>query len=330
MPIISIIVPVYNTEAYLRRCLESILTQTFTDFECILIDDGSLDNCPMICDEYATKDNRIIVIHQKNSGVSIARNIGLNVAKGEWINFVDSDDWLEPNALELLYRRQKETDAKIIIGNFRTIYFESHTEKFYTPIKNDENIIEWFLLCEYKFLWGKLYNRTLFENYTVPETNILEDGIINLQLFLKISCNEVQFISSHIYNYNVGANSSAIARLRKKKYHSYLEYPMINAHFHIYEILEKTIHESTNIYSAYLFSFLYSGIISYLKNNNKIRKKEIRYFYAEYYKNCSHLYLMKTHHRFFLPIYHFSIVLGKAYTFLYQIAFKLRDFMDAS
>ena len=94
MPIISIIVPVYNTEAYLRRCLESILTQTFTDFECILIDDGSLDNCPMICDEYATKDNRIIVIHQKNSGVSIARNIGLNVAKGEWINFVDSDDWL--------------------------------------------------------------------------------------------------------------------------------------------------------------------------------------------------------------------------------------------
>ena len=118
MPQISIIVPVYNVEPYLHKCIDSILAQTFTDFECILIDDGSPDNCPAICDEYATKDNRIILLHQKNAGVSAARNAGLNIAKGEWIGFVDSDDWIEKNALELLYNKQRETSADIIIGSF--------------------------------------------------------------------------------------------------------------------------------------------------------------------------------------------------------------------
>jgi glycosyltransferase involved in cell wall biosynthesis len=95
MPVISIIVPVYKVEPYLRRCIDSILAQGFTDFECILIDDGSPDNCPTICDEYMEKDKRIVVIHQENKGVSAARNAGLNRAQGKWIGFVDSDDWCD-------------------------------------------------------------------------------------------------------------------------------------------------------------------------------------------------------------------------------------------
>ncbi|MDR2409141.1 MAG: glycosyltransferase, partial [Bacteroidales bacterium] len=95
MTVLSIIVPVYKVEPYLRRCIDSILAQTFTDFECILIDDGSPDGCPAICDEYAEKDKRIMVIHQENEGVSAARNAGLDIAKGEWIGFVDSDDWCD-------------------------------------------------------------------------------------------------------------------------------------------------------------------------------------------------------------------------------------------
>ncbi len=99
MPKISIIIPVYNTEQYLRRCVDSVLAQTFTDFECILIDDGSSDNCPAICDEYAEKDCRIRVIHQENQGQAAARNAGIEVAEGKWLLFCDSDDQYNGNEL---------------------------------------------------------------------------------------------------------------------------------------------------------------------------------------------------------------------------------------
>lgn len=101
-PFISFIVPVYNVEAYLNECVDSIIDQTCGDWELILIDDGSCDESPRICDEYAWQDNRIKVIHQSNQGVAIARNAGLDVATGEWIWFVDSDDWIELNAISIL------------------------------------------------------------------------------------------------------------------------------------------------------------------------------------------------------------------------------------
>ena len=104
MPTISVIVPVYNVEKYIHRCVDSILDQTFTDFELILVDDGSPDNCPAICDEYAAKDSRVRVIHQKNQGQAAARNYGVSMAKGAWISFVDSDDMIASKTLELLYQ----------------------------------------------------------------------------------------------------------------------------------------------------------------------------------------------------------------------------------
>ena len=97
--LISIICPIYNTELYLKECLNSILCQSYTNFELILIDDGSTDNSGIICDEYATKDKRIIVIHQTNKGLSASRNKGLEIASGEFITFIDSDDWIDPNTL---------------------------------------------------------------------------------------------------------------------------------------------------------------------------------------------------------------------------------------
>lgn len=102
-PIVSIIVPIYNVEKYLRECLDSILVQTFTDWECLLVDDGSPDKCGEICDEYAAKDKRFRVLHKENGGVSSARNLGLDKAKGEWVTFVDADDFLMPSFLQGLY-----------------------------------------------------------------------------------------------------------------------------------------------------------------------------------------------------------------------------------
>ena len=119
MPELSIIVPVYKVEKYLPRCIDSILAQTFGDFELILIDDGSPDGCGRICDEYARKDKRIVVIHQKNMGVSAARNAGLDIARGRYIGFVDSDDWIEPQMYEVMMDAIRENGADMAVCGVR-------------------------------------------------------------------------------------------------------------------------------------------------------------------------------------------------------------------
>ena len=118
MPKISIIVPVYNVEKFLPKCLSSIVSQTFKDWECILIDDGSSDTSGKICDEYALLNEKITVIHQENKGVSEARNIGIKVSKGEYIGFVDSDDWIEPNTYEIAYNTAISEKADLVQFGF--------------------------------------------------------------------------------------------------------------------------------------------------------------------------------------------------------------------
>lgn len=130
MPEISIIVPVYKVEPYLCKCIDSILAQTLADFELILIDDGSPDECGTICDAYAARDYRIVVIHQKNAGVSAARNAGLEVARGAYIGFVDSDDWIEPEMYETMLRTAKETQADVVVCGMKYTDVEA---KCFTP-----------------------------------------------------------------------------------------------------------------------------------------------------------------------------------------------------
>lgn len=117
-PKVSIIVPIYNVEKYLDRCMESLLNQTLNDIEIIMVDDGSPDNCPRMCDEYANKDNRIKVIHKKNAGLGLARNSGLEVAKGEYVAFVDSDDYVDCNMYEALYNKAKENKVDAVLCSF--------------------------------------------------------------------------------------------------------------------------------------------------------------------------------------------------------------------
>ena len=132
----SIIVPVYQMESYLDRCVQSLLRQTLTEIEIILVDDGSTDRSPSICDRYAAEDERIQVIHKANEGVSAARNDGLEKASGEWVLFCDSDDWMEPNACELLYRIGTEKNVDVVLGDIhlirkdRKIYNQFFAEEF--------------------------------------------------------------------------------------------------------------------------------------------------------------------------------------------------------
>jgi glycosyltransferase involved in cell wall biosynthesis len=115
MPVISVVVPIYNVEAYLPSCIDSVLSQSFSDFECVLVDDGSPDNCPALCDGYAAKDGRVTVVHQENSGVTIARKKGVEKSKGEYICFVDGDDTLPVDALLLLLDKARLYDLDILV-----------------------------------------------------------------------------------------------------------------------------------------------------------------------------------------------------------------------
>lgn len=120
MPKVSIIVPIYNVEKYLDRCMESLLNQTLKDIEIIMVDDGSPDNCPKMCDEYAKKDSRVKVIHKKNAGLGYARNSGLDIAVGEYVAFVDSDDYVDLNAYEVLYNSAIDYNADTVFAGFKT------------------------------------------------------------------------------------------------------------------------------------------------------------------------------------------------------------------
>ena len=120
----SVIVPIYNVEKYLSRCIDSVLSQTFADFELILVDDGSPDNCPEICDKYAQKDHRIKVVHKENAGLGMARNLGVEVATGDFICFIDSDDFIEEECLNAMYSAAEENKVDLVICDYYK-YFEN-------------------------------------------------------------------------------------------------------------------------------------------------------------------------------------------------------------
>lgn len=181
-PKISIIVPVYKVEKYIHKCIDSILNQTFKDFELILVDDGSPDNCGKICDEYAKKDNRIIVIHKENGGQATARNIALDIAKGEYIGFVDSDDYIKPDMYEKLYNACSLNNSDISVIGFREINENGNSIYEYIPDK-----LYFFDALKRAHMWNKLFNKKLFfeNNLFFQSGRYYEDLELFPKLFVK-------------------------------------------------------------------------------------------------------------------------------------------------
>ncbi len=181
-PKISIIVPIYNVERYLRECLDSILAQTFGDWECILVDDGSPDGCPQICDEYAARDPRFRVIHRANGGLSAARNSGLRVAQGKYIGFVDSDDWIAPQLFERLYRLITEygTDmAQVGLQKEYVGYSRPKSLVNHVSVLDRKEIVRG-IVCVRRIsdtMWNKLFRREVI-NTEFPEGKIFEDAAV--------------------------------------------------------------------------------------------------------------------------------------------------------
>ena len=186
---ISVIIPVYNSAAYLKRCIDSVLSQTYSDFELILVNDGSTDDSCKICDEYALKDNRIIVLHQVNSGVSSARNKGLDYAHGEWISFVDSDDYVKPNYFQNMIDKTGE-NHDIIIGGFEKIDGAGNIiellkwENAEYDSKDLYIILQKLKLYNYGYPFAKLFKNDIISTNTVRfNTNIkmFEDSIFLME-----------------------------------------------------------------------------------------------------------------------------------------------------
>lgn len=206
MPQISVIVPVYKVEPYLHRCVDSILSQTFKDFELILVDDGSPDNCPAICDEYAKKDNRVIIIHQENGGLSAARNAGIDWAfansNSEWITFIDSDDWVHPQYLDLLYNTAIDSNVKISMCIITPIYESllkyGKIEYTYKKVQNKKayNIYDNKF---YAYSCGKLFHKELLNSIRFPNGKLFEDWHTTYKLIFATSY--VSIVDGDLYFY---------------------------------------------------------------------------------------------------------------------------------
>ena len=205
-PKISIIIPVYNTELYLRECLDSVINQTLRDIEIILIDDGSTDNSGKICDEYKEKDERITVVHQKKEGVSVARNKGLDIAIGQYIGFVDSDDYIDLDFYEKLYNRAIETNADLVKTQRKNIDYEGNISEgiLNRKIINTKN--KWHFSYEFT---TAIYRRSIIKenNIIFPEGCILsEDGLFLHFVIEKI--NSLEIINDTYYYYKRRKDSS--------------------------------------------------------------------------------------------------------------------------
>ncbi len=232
MPTVSIIIPVYKVERYLDACVESVRGQTFADWEMLLVDDGSPDRCPQMCDAWAAKDPRIRVIHRENGGLSAARNSGIDAAKGDFLLFVDSDDLLEPDTLRRAVEAQRQHDADLVI--FNLTYVDEQNRPLPAPdfsafpdeILDEDGVWQrYFALAEtkiyYVVAWNKLYRRSLFKTLRYAPGKRYEDQFLLPHLLAQ--CKTIACLAYPGYRY-VQRRGSIMAQGASRNYLDRPEY----------------------------------------------------------------------------------------------------------
>ena len=270
---ISVIVPIYKVEKYIRKCIESIISQEYKNLEIILVDDESPDKCGEICEEYAKKDNRIKVIHKKNGGLSDARNVGINYANGEYIGFVDSDDYIESDMYKVLYKNIKKYEADISICKYREVL----EDKQYKSCEVKQEQIEIYSNLEEKWrqlllgnkitdhAMNKLYKKDLFDDIKFRESYKFEDIDIMYKLFEKSK--RIVFTTYIGYNY-LQREGSIVKTMNDRSTLDLME--VVNDRYNY--IKDKRILENLN--KARRIRFIYRYHVIFAKNNSK-----------EYYSN---------------------------------------------
>lgn len=218
-PLISIIIPVYNVEKYINNCMESVCRQTYQNLEIILVDDGAKDSSGNICDEWAKKDSRIVVIHKMNGGLSDARNVGIQAASGKYLMFIDSDDIVSELLVEHLYSGITEADAQISIcdpvhlrPDEQPLYQHAKKQKYYNA---EDALCEMMYQTSFLFsAWGKLYRAELFNDICFPVGLLFEDVAVMYKLFAK--CEKIVYTDAKLYGYLHRENSITTAKFSKR------------------------------------------------------------------------------------------------------------------
>ena len=314
MPVISVIVPVYNVEKVLYHCIDSILNQSFVDFEILLVNDGSTDNSGRICDKYAEKDTRVKVIHKQNGGVSSARNAGIEAAQGEYICFVDSDDYLESNYLkELIETKKKYPDFDNVWCGFQTVedYYNNNKKAYDVERDNDysfsdlNSIMDLFEKWFVQMPWNKLYKtKTIVENSIVfpPELSLGEDYIFNLR-YLDCTNGKIVVINKPLYDYLRDGKES----LDNKYYPNLLEiYRRLNSETEKYAQKWKLSEEQiSKMYNSFFFRLEAVLRNTFNKNNNQSFLKKIKYN-NEVLKSEDFRKSMQKMNAFIHPLYKFA------------------------
>lgn len=259
---ISVIVPIFKTEAYLRRCLDSILNNTYRNLEIICINDGSPDNSGEILEVYQKHDPRIVVLEQENKGISAARNAGMDVAKGEFIAFIDSDDWIHPSYFQYLVQLQQETEADIAICGYKRVDQEERFDKLSDRL--DEESIKTVSLPEIinmtywkTFVWGRLYSQKLISDCRFDENVALEDTCFNFDIiFRKNGKIKYVFVDIPLYFYFM-RQTSAVHSLTASMVQTQIEW-YINQIKCNYNKLTQEIASVEALKAFFAFRYLYS------------------------------------------------------------------------
>lgn len=258
MQIISIIVPIYNVEKYLPQCLDSIINQTYKNLEIILIDDGSTDNSGKICDKYKLLDNRIIVIHKSNGGLSDARNTGIKIATGDYISFVDSDDFIDKNMYTILFQKINTTNADIIWYNHYNYQSSNEISKSSIFVQEKQYLLpkdnykfQYDLLNKYHLIgycWNKLYKKSIFDSILFPYNRKCEDLISLLNKANNIIC-----IPNTLYYYRNTPNSLSKDTVSYKFKLDFIESRLIRA-IDFASLSPNTKSANTLLYRAYKYT----------------------------------------------------------------------------
>ena len=304
-PLVSIIIPVYKVEKYLEECLESVVSQTYTKLEIILVDDGSPDRCPEMCDDWAKKDERIKVIHKKNGGLSSARNVGLDICTGDFILFVDSDDKIYRNTVKNLLECQEHTDADMVIFNFcRDVSYLGTGSKKEKKIEKEQAMINSVRLVNYITAWSKLYRKKLLKDLRFKIGKLHEDEYICCNIF-RLADNIIEY-DENLYYYRKTDNSIINSKPTMKNFVDAMEaideriaFLKNNGYNEAYD---------ANLVCYYTVFFgLYPEVEAITSQDKKIKK-----YYKEKIKSIlpqlkNHPLLPEFGHRFILFIMSFSI-----------------------
>jgi len=208
--LISVIIPIYKVEAYLKRCVDSVLNQTYKNLEIILVDDGSPDNCPMICDDLAKLDNRIKVLHKENGGLSDARNAGTDISTGSYIIYIDSDDYIEPILIEELYRSLKENEADIAVSGYIRTDSKNNRDKRLDGMTYVGNALDvlYLLFSTYSWTaWGKLFKKDIVNGIRFTKGILYEDFEFIPRVFVKASNSKATIVKKGLYYYFIRDDS---------------------------------------------------------------------------------------------------------------------------